>query len=664
MPDWKTVASQLWEYGYNVFPCNALKKPIIEHWKQWQTNRQTREEFETLDWSTGYIAIVDGTLMPNGEYSFTIDVDCKHGKNTDFDCNKSKPLTWTERTVNNGYHFRVTGPEAESDFAFKPDGFELRGKGEYTLVAPSQNYQEIRNWLIPTSVKDVNTYFRQFIEHLKTHSTAVANLLKGQLEGHRNASGLKIASLYRIVGYDKYETLDKMQLWNQRNAPPLSNDELKTTVESAFDKTSPYYKSYQKYVGTIFAEMLLDEYHFKTTRDNETVYVYDTLTGIYRPGEPFIKERMAEVCRDKNKLFYLGDCLHHIKGRTFFDRLKTPDPDTIVVQNGILNIKTKKLTPYTPDIFNLEALQVKYDPDTQCLKILKFLEEVIGKNQLEPLQEIIGFNLYRDYIFHIAILLIGEGENGKSTLLNLITTFLGKENVTGESLQALCFDKFSKAQLYGKLANICADIPATPITQTSNFKMLTGNDQISGQHKFKDSFTFHNYAKLWFSCNRIPPTSDDTDAFFRRWKLITCNNMFTKEKRNANILNEITTPEEMSGLLNWALTGLERLLKTRDFTQSETTEKKREEYMRKSNSAKAFVEECLENDTDPEHTITKDSLYRIYINYCLKNSLPTTTKAQLTQNINQYASYAEETHIREGITTERAWRHLKLGATQ
>ena len=147
MPDWKTVASQLWEYGYNVFPCNALKKPIIEHWKQWQTNRQTREEFETLDWSTGYIAIVDGTLMPNGEYSFTIDVDCKHGKNTDFDCNKSKPLTWTERTVNNGYHFRVTGPEAESDFAFKPDGFELRGKGEYTLVAPSQNYQEIRNWL-------------------------------------------------------------------------------------------------------------------------------------------------------------------------------------------------------------------------------------------------------------------------------------------------------------------------------------------------------------------------------------------------------------------------------------------------------------------------------------------------------------------------------------
>ena len=52
------------------------------------------------------------------------------------------------------------------------------------------------------------------------------------------------------------------------------------------------------------------------------------------------------------------------------------------------------------------------------------------------------------------------------------------------------------------------------------FKMLTGNDTVSGEHKFKDRFDFRSYAKLIFSCNKIPETKDKSIAYFRRWIII------------------------------------------------------------------------------------------------------------------------------------------------
>ncbi|KXB01878.1 hypothetical protein AKJ43_02955 [candidate division MSBL1 archaeon SCGC-AAA261D19] len=170
---------------------------------------------------------------------------------------------------------------------------------------------------------------------------------------------------------------------------------------------------------------------------------------------------------------------------------------------------------------------------------------------------------------------------------------LGKENVSSPSLHDLLKNRFAKAELYGKLANIHADIPNKALgTTTGPFKMLTGQDQIYAEKKHKDGFHFVNYAKLLFSANEIPERGDELRAFFRRWIIVDFpfkfvdnpdpNNEFEKEK-NPNLLEELTTKEELSGFLNWALKGLQRLLDRGEFALDKSVEERSEIWEEMSN---------------------------------------------------------------------------------
>src|SRR5208337_5133071 len=99
---------------------------------------------------------------------------------------------------------------------------------------------------------------------------------------------------------------------------------------------------------------------------------------------------------------------------------------------------------------------------------------------------------------------IGDGSNGKSTLINLIKALIGLKNVSSRGLQELEMNRFAKADLYGKLANLYADLPDTALRSVGIFKMLTGGDPITAERKFQNPFKFISGAKLIFSCNKVP----------------------------------------------------------------------------------------------------------------------------------------------------------------
>jgi hypothetical protein len=97
---------------------------------------------------------------------------------------------------------------------------------------------------------------------------------------------------------------------------------------------------------------------------------------------------------------------------------------------------------------------------------------------------------------------------------------IGRDNVSNEPLQKLMTSDFSKAELFGKLANICGDLPGTIMEETGDFKNLTGQDTISAQRKFGQPFQYDNYAKLIFNCNQLPKTKDNSNGFWDRWILL------------------------------------------------------------------------------------------------------------------------------------------------
>jgi len=393
-----------------------------------------------------------------------------------------------------------------------------------------------------------------------------------------------------------------------------------------------------KFVPMLLAEELMQQYHFITMRDNEQMYVYRD--GCYRPyAETLIKEECKRRLGEEFRVNRVSEVISYIKASTYTDRREEP-PHLIPLRNGILDIHTMELKPHSPEYLFFNLLPVEYNPEAKCPNIEKFLSEITGcKEDVDILLEVTGFCLCREYLIAKALMLVGEGSNGKSTFLNLLKTFLGKENVAGRSLQDLEENRFAKADLHHKLANIYSDLPDRALWHTGTFKMLTGRDLVAAERKFQQSFTFENYAKLLFSANKVPEAYDDTDAFFRRWIIVVFPNQFINEKADPHILKKLTTPEELSGLLNLVIPALKRLLEKGQFSYSKTTEEIRADYIRKSSPIGAFVMDCLAVDADA--FIPKQELFNVFAEYCRVRKIPCVTKDTFFKNLPKHVAVVD-----------------------
>ena len=392
---------------------------------------------------------------------------------------------------------------------------------------------------------------------------------------------------------------------------------------------------------------------FATLNGSEEILVYKL--GIYRRGGEFvIKADVQKIALPEdlgNSL--VSEVIGNVQRSTYVqvERFTEPTPN-IVVENGLLNVETFALGPHTPDHYSLSGLPVKFDLNGTCPAFERFLPEVLYRDDIPIVQEWFGYCLHRGYPAQLAILFVGDGSNGKSTLIGVLKALLGFENISSVSLQELELNRFAKADLFGKLANLYADLPDSALKSIGTFKMLTGGDPIRGEKKFQDSFPFVNNAKLTFSCNVVPEVYEDTAAFFRRWIIIQFPHIFEGEKADKDLLKKLTTPEELSGILNWALLGLKRLRENGwTFSNSRPTEELRLDYIRRSSPMKAFTMDVLTINT--RGRVPKKSLYQAFAKYCEKNKLPLVTEATFFRNLPMYFASNPLQESREEIGGNR-----------
>jgi P4 family phage/plasmid primase-like protien len=415
-----------------------------------------------------------------------------------------------------------------------------------------------------------------------------------------------------------------------------------------------------KFMPAFVANELLKENVYVTQKSNMMSFRYNPQNGVY---ELFAEAHIQQETRRK-----LGKHLsinrhreieHFIKSSTMKD-MPSPPEDLIVVANGVLNVKTGRLEPFSPDFFMFNALPVRYDPNADCPRFKTFLGEVIpSAENIRVLQEFVGYCLTRNCKFEKAIMLVGGGANGKTTFLKVLIKTLGKQNVSTMPLQIISNNRFALAELYGKMANIYPELPAVALRDTGLFKALVTGEMISGEKKFMGRFDFVPYSKLAFSCNEMPQTPDNTDAFFRRWVILPFPIQFLPDnpKTDPNLEGKLTTPEELSGILNWALQGLARLLQQGKFSISETVEETRDRYTLLSNSEKAFAERALIVATGKE--ITKEATYLAYIRFCQEHGLPTISKNAFSMELPRYIACMESLTRIHGKAT-RVWRDIQL----
>lgn len=307
-------------------------------------------------------------------------------------------------------------------------------------------------------------------------------------------------------------------------------------------------------------------------------------------------ERQAGIKLDEKKIAEVErEIKMRIRGDTYIRENpfnKLPPSKFIPVRNGILlNLNGKRiLLPSSPAFGFTYSLNVDYDPTKDCPKIRQFIESLTPHYKI--LYEAIASALLPVYQYQGNYMFVGSGSNGKSTFLALLRDFLGEQNIASISLQELIMHRFKTAELFGKLANIYADLPSDALKTTGIFKMLTGGDSITAERKFQHPFTFVNSARMYFSANILPEVNDETYAFWRRWIVVEFPNHF---QENPNLLKEITAEDEKSGLLNLILDVLEEIVKN-GLTQTGIVAEMREKWKERSSPVYAFVKNCVEQD--------------------------------------------------------------------
>jgi putative DNA primase/helicase len=384
--------------------------------------------------------------------------------------------------------------------------------------------------------------------------------------------------------------------------------------------TDKYFNEANAFIAKNLADDIIKNNHIITTDDNtEDIYIYKE--GIYtKQAITPIKHQMQKLMQQELTTHRITETIGHIQRQTYTPREKiNEETQYIHCANGILNTENMQSLEFTPDIISTTKIPTTYNPDAQCPQFHEFLDQVQPKENQKIIQEIIGYTLYKRFHIHKALMLTGTGRNGKGVLLDTIKNLLGQENVSNLSLQSLTSSRFGPSNLFGKLANIAPDIGDTPIPDTGLFKSLTGEDQITAERKHKDYFEFTNTAKLMFSANKLPKVKDRSMAFGSRWILLDFNECF-EGREDENLRKKLATQEELSGLLNWSLIGLNRLLKQGKFSYDKMGEEIAQLYHKKSNPLIAFVEDCCETFSEDE--IPKDALYNYFGLYCKKYNLP------------------------------------------
>ena len=313
------------------------------------------------------------------------------------------------------------------------------------------------------------------------------------------------------------------------------------------------------------------------------------------------------------------------------------NPYIINVRNGLYNVLEDTLTAHTPDYYSTVQLNVNYDTKAQCPLFRQFLTDSMDGelDQVNLLQEILGYFLIPVNSAQKCFVIVGAASAGKSVLLRVINdVLLGRENVSNVSWQALN-ERFKTAELFGKLANIFADLPTKNIDDNGIFKALVGEDYLTVEKKNRDPFSFQSHARLLFSCNSIPKNyGDRSEGFYRRLIILRFKKAVPKEKKDPALLEKLRA--EADGIFLFALEGLRRLMRNNfEFSESDTNREELQIYREENDSILSFVKESCSFDQEKE--IGSTELYNAYKAYCEESGLrPFSQKQFVAQIITVY----------------------------
>lgn len=317
--------------------------------------------------------------------------------------------------------------------------------------------------------------------------------------------------------------------------------------------------------------------------------------GVWCPGEDEIHRRISSALSERYRPAHkntIKDKLMAWVPRITVD----PVPRYINFANGLLDWNHPsgpKLVPHTHEVLSTVQLPINWVPEEQCPDFWAFLRDVIPEDDHQRVWEFIGYMLMSGNPLHKLFLFAGGGRNGKGAMMRTITAMLGEKNVSNVPLKDFATNRFTTAQVHGRIANVCGDIDSGFIENTGRLKELAGQDQVNAEHKFGQPFSFTAWCSMLFSCNDIPSAADTSTGWLDRWEVIGFPN-YVGDRIDPTLEPRLQAKESLEGIAAWAVVCLRNLMANGKFTASETSAAAKEKFAEKSNSLLRWLKERAE----------------------------------------------------------------------
>lgn len=453
----------------------------------------------------------------------------------------------------------------------------------------------------------------------------------------RNDSLFRYILVLQGVGMDQ-ETI--IRVLNNVNdfilSDPLSQDELNTiTRDDAFEK--PVFYQGKTFLHDKFGDFLQRE--FNIIRFNRQLHCYRD--GIYISGHKYIENLMLQVI-PSIKANQRTEVLKYLE-------VKIPDDEEVLMQekmiafrNGVLDLMTGELLPFSPEYVVTNRIPWDYNPSAYD----ELMDSTLNKISCNDpdirslLEECAGYCLYRKNDLETSFILTGEGANGKSTFLESLECMLGQNNVSNLDIAELD-DRFSTVMLAGKLANIGDDI-SNEFLQGKTlavFKKIVSANSIKAENKGQDVFFFKPYTKLLFSANTIPRMqSKGFSAIKRRIAIIPFNAHFTKNDPDYDpaIKWKLKSQSAMEYMIHISLEGLKRALSD-GFTESKKVQEEVDQFEKDNNPVLGWMENLgEETEDDLQKYVVRTPVNELYVSYdayCYQNGFKSTSNAEFSKQL-------------------------------
>jgi putative DNA primase/helicase len=333
----------------------------------------------------------------------------------------------------------------------------------------------------------------------------------------------------------------------------------------------------------------------------------------------------------------------------------------VAVENGLLDLQkaadddADALQDLTPEDYATTRLPVEYDPDAEADEWRQLVDEWAEDGRAKMLQEYVGYCLHVGAMpIHRALLLVGSGANGKGTFLSVVRALLGDENTRSTELQTLANERDAVADLYGHVANIDDDLSARSLGKgLGMFKKLVAGDRVRGRHLYEEGFEFHATAKHLYAANEVPDVTvpEDDEAFWRRWILVEFPNHYPKGERDPDLGDRLTTDDTLSGVLNWAIEGWDRLMQQGHFTnEHDYAQQKRDRWQSWGDDLDKFVNEHVERDEQAPRISSGDA-YERFRAWCAATGKDAVGQQQFTNRLKkENVGYKQSARIGDKTT--------------